>query len=429
MVSRMQEGIYYSTKPTIGNSFCILSLRAENPSKINEIGNTIDSVWNRLKKLKEGITADLDIDKKHRKIGNLTTLIAYGPHLFELSGSKRPRPLNFAERWIFKNPHPQGGGELLNGAGLCYSKNVVDNHLLGDHILIQFIADKEFYTNRAAVEVWKELYRQGKGNPSQLRITGLYQGFQRDDKRNWLGFHDGVSNLKMHERPHVILINSRNVDLQDKWTTYGTYLAFIRLSINMEMWETTTIKQQEKIIGRDKLTGCPLIKLDINGNSVKDSRCPVPGTTEIIDRGNEYFRDHPPYGITIDSKVLQHSHIGTIRPIDQIPLWDKKSLRIYRQGFEFLMPSKDSPNFVAGLNFVSFQNTPERLFRSLTYQHALSQHYQKHNVFASIPKLDQFTSVSVAGIFFVPPVVQNEPFPGSEIFFNASEMRHLSSDK
>ncbi len=49
----------------------------------------------------------------------------------------------------------------------------------------------------------------------------------------------------------------------------------------MELWEATTIKQQEKIIGRDRLTGCPLIRLDINGNPVKDSRCPVPGTTEI----------------------------------------------------------------------------------------------------------------------------------------------------
>ena len=418
----MQEGIYYRTKPTIGKSFCIVSLRAENPSKISEIGYTIGTIWNRLKKLKEGITADLDIDIKHRKVGNLTTLIAYGSRLFDLSGSKKERPTSFTEMWNFKDPDPTGGGDLLEGTGLCYSKKVLDNHLLRDHVLFQFIAENEFYTNRAAVEVWKEIYRQGKGNPSQLRISGLYQGFQREDKRNWLGFHDGVSNLKMHERPYVILINSRHLSSQDKWTTYGTYLAFIRISIDLERWEGATVKQQERIIGRHKLTGCPLIKLDIDGNPVKDSRCPVPGTTEIIDRGNEYFRDHPPYGITNESKILQHSHIGSTRPIDQIPFWDKKSLRIYRQGFEFLVPSKDPPNFDAGLNFVSFQNTPERLFRSLTYQQMI---YQKGTLLPSIPKLDQFTSVLVAGIFFVPPIAQNEAFPGSQIFFNTSEMRQL----
>jgi deferrochelatase/peroxidase EfeB len=210
MVSNIQEGIYFRAKPTIGNSFCIISLRADNPSKINEIGYAIGSIWNHLKKLKEGITADLDIDIKHRKVGNLTILVAYGSRLFEITGLKKVRPASFAGTWNFKEPNPKGGGYVIEGTDMRYSKEVIDNHLLHDHVLFQFIADNEFYTNRAAVEVWKELYKQEKkGNPSQMRITGLYQGFQRADKRNWLGFNDGVSNLKTHERPYVILINSR----------------------------------------------------------------------------------------------------------------------------------------------------------------------------------------------------------------------------
>ena len=290
MVPNVQDGIYFRAKPTIGNSSCIISLRAENASKINEIGYTIGKIWNRLKKLKEGIPADLDIDIKHRKIGNLTILIAYGSDLFDIPDSKKVRPASFAGRWNFKEPNPKGGGLLLEGSEICYSKEVFNNHLLRDHVLFQFIADNEFYTSRAAVEVWKELYREGKkGNDSQLRITGLYQGFQRADKRNWLGFHDGVANLKTNERPYVIFMNSRDLNTQDKWITNGTYLAFIRFVLNIKKWEDTPIERQEKIIGRHKLTGCPLVRLDERGRGIKDTRCPVPGTSEIINPGNEYF--------------------------------------------------------------------------------------------------------------------------------------------
>ena len=34
--------------------------------------------------------------------------------------------------------------------------------------------------------------------------------------------------------------------------------------------------------------------------------------------------------------------------------------------------------------------------------------------------------VSSAGIFFVPPVVQFEPFPGASIFFSSNEMNKIN---
>jgi Dyp-type peroxidase family len=423
MSSELQEGIYYRTKPSIGNSFCMLSLRAGNISNIGDIGRAIKGIWGHLAHLKKGITVDLQIDKKHRKIGNLTVLLAYGPKLFDLPGSKKIRPTSFSDNWNFKAPDPAGGGTLVEGSGMFYSPRVYANHLLGDHILFQFVADNEFYTKRACIEVWKELHRlEKKTGHSQLQITGLYNGFQRPDQRNWFGFHDGVSNLKTRERPYVISIGLRTLNSLDKWTANGTYLAFMRIPLNLEKWEDTSVSLQEIMIGRDKLTGCPLIRADKNKKPMKDSRCPVPGTTEIIDHGNEYFRDHPPYGTTRADNILQLSHIGATRPINRVPLWDKKSLRIYRQGFEFLITSKESPGFVAGLNFVSFQNTPERLLRALTYRHMIAQ---KTAELTSTPTLEQYMSVFVAGLFFVPPAIKNEPFPGAQIFFDKSELRNL----
>jgi deferrochelatase/peroxidase EfeB len=423
MSVELQEGIYYRAKPPIGNSLCVLSLRSENASHIAEIGNALGLIWKHLEHLKKGITVDLDIDRKHRKIGNVTVLVAYGSSLFNVLGSQKKKPESFNEDWNFKAPISGGGGPILEGSSINYSTMTFDNHLLTDHLIFQFIADSEFYTKRAAVEVWKVLHKLEKiGGNAPLRITGMYTGFQRADHRNWLGFHDGVSNIRSRERPYVISINSKYLSSVDKWALRGTYIGFMRIAFNLAKWEDTNVEEQEILIGREKLTGCPLIRIGKNNKPVKDPRCPVPGTSEVIDPGNENFREHPLYGTGRQDNILRYSHIGRTKPAERVPIWDMKSARIYRQGFEFLGPSNDNVGFVAGLNFISFQNTPERLFRALTYQHKIM-----HNglVSASLPNLDQFMSVLAAGIFFVPPKVKDEPFPGAQIFFNRLEMRNF----
>lgn len=424
---KLQEGIYYTSRAAPGKSFCIVSLRAKDSGEVGVLGFLLYGIFKRLAKLKLGLIEDLELNIKHRKMGNLTVLLGYGPKLFDLPGSKKSRPFFLADNWNFKTPNPSGGGQIIDTANVCYSPSVTVNHLLLDHVILQLIADNEFYTKRAVLEVWKELRKQEKSlGHMLLNITGIYSGFQRDDQRSWLGFHDGVSNLTPREREHVILINSRSSYHQDRWTFNGTYLAFMRMSIDLNKWDNTPRDFQEIIIGRDKLTGCPLIRVDKNNKPVKDSRCPVPGTSEIIDRGNEHFRNHPPYTTNPNTMVLQMSHIGSTRPIDKIPIWDRKSLRIYRQGFDYLERTNDYPGFDVGLNFVSFQNTPERLHRALTYQHMISQRGTANK---SIPKLEQFISVSAAGIFLVPPLGQYEPFPGAQIFFSSSDMKNISSQQ
>src|SRR4030095_1571902 len=240
MSFELQEGIYYHSKPKIGNSFCIVTLRSNDNSHIDEIGKITYRIWNRLQDLKKGVTADLDLDLKHRKMGNLSVLIGYGSKIFEMVGSKKTRPLDFYENWNFKSPDTGGGGILVHGSEMTYSSNVFENHLLHDHVLFQFIAENGFYTARAAVEIWKELHKwKKKTGSTPLRITGIYTGFQRADQRNWQGFHDGVSNLKSRERPYVISINSRYLRPQDRSTLHGTYLVFIRIALDLELWEDT----------------------------------------------------------------------------------------------------------------------------------------------------------------------------------------------
>lgn len=43
------------------------------------------------------------------------------------------------------------------------------------------------------------------------------------------------------------------------------------------------------------------------------------------------------------------------------------------------------------------------------------------------PNLENFMSVFAAGIFFVPPLARNEPFPSAQIFFDLSKIKSKDS--
>jgi deferrochelatase/peroxidase EfeB len=423
-MQQIQEGIYYKRYPTIGNSLSIILLRSKEDADAVDVGNTIRGLWNNLQNLKNGIVKDLEVDFSHRLSGELSVLIAYGSSIFKLKSIRKTRPVDFDDRWLFDAPNPDGGGALVKGSDLSYGPQVYENHALDDHVLLQIIGKSEFFTNRAVVEVWRDLNRSNKSNGrSGLKISRVYTGFFRPDKRNWLGFHDGVSNMTGLQRQYAIARNPNQLSVSDKWLYNGTYISFIRISTDLNKWDDLKRETQEIVIGRDKLTGCPLIGVDKKGRPIKDGRCPVSGTTEVVDTGNEYFRDHPAYGrqlnlkSTVSDEVLENSHIGSTRPIDRIPIWDKRSFRIFRQGFEFLDTNSTNGSFSVGLNFISFQNSPERLFRTLTY-------FQKLQATPSQSQkqvhLNDFSSVMAGGIFLVPPQNDNELFPGETMLVDPS---------
>ena len=68
--------------------------------------------------------------------------------------------------------------------------------------------------------------------------------------------------------------------------------------------------------------------------------------------------------------------------------------------------------FRAGLNFVSFQDTPARVLRMLTAGGWLGGANFGGDE-QRLPELANLLSVYGAGIYFVPPVVPDEPFPGA----------------
>ncbi len=425
MKGSLQNGIYYQREPRIGNSLCVLFLRSSENANAVDIGNTLEGLWVRLKELKKGIIDGLDVNPSKRSSGNLSILIGYGPKIFSLDGVTKTKPIDFDDRWMFQEPNPKGGGPILNESRISYADDLNYNSALSDHIIIQFIADTDFHTSRALVETWKALRRLNKETvpKKSLQISSYYSGFQSVTGRGLLGFHDGVSNIKSSERLEAIAIKP-NKARQDLWTVNGTYLAFMRISINLVSWEEMSTEEQEITIGRDKETGCPLIGIDQYGKPIKDARCPIVGTYEVTDKGNEYYREFSRYGSNIlprniSGKALLHSHIATTGPKKKDSGQYHPSNRIFRQGFEFLESSDSLPGFKSGLNFVSFQNSPENFFKSLTYRHV--EKLMPKDKLKAMPSLNDFFSVHSAGLFLVPPTEIGEKFPGSEIFFSSNK--------
>lgn len=133
------------------------------------------------------------------------------------------------------------------------------------------------------------------------------------------------------------------------------------------------------------------------------------GTTDVLQKGNEDFRAQR------FPDPFAHSHIQRANANRrQYPRFATSS-RIFRQGFEFLETLDRPPYFQAGLNFVSFQDSPERLHSILTRDGWLRGTNFGGDP-ASAPAGSWLLSVRAAGMFIVPPVVEAEGFPGSSIF-------------
>jgi Dyp-type peroxidase family len=411
VVGKLQEGIYYAPGTRPGKFFGLLLLRAARGLEARQVGESFGILWDVYQDLKRGKVRDLpghDVPS-----GDLTVLVGYGANVFNVPKASRSLPSDLGRFGVFRSPLPTGGGPLLKGSGLWYANDVRANPATED-VAVQFIAETQLAVDRAIVETWKML--QDITDPATgaapLLITSFYTGFQRDDGRSWLGFHDGVSNLKSKDRLGVISIEPSAAQ-EEQWTEGGTYLAFLRLGIDLTSWRKLDRRQQELMVGRDKLTGCSLVGLDGSGNPVAEKGCPVSGTREIDVSGdpNQPFLEPPNTAVA----TLRQSHVQRANRHVADP--DRRnSLRVFRQGYEFLEPSDAAPGFRAGLNFVSFQDTPERLFRMLTQPGWLGGTNFGGDPEHQLPGMTRLLTVRAAGVFLVPPISEEEPFVGSSIF-------------
>jgi deferrochelatase/peroxidase EfeB len=394
MDERFQEGLFHRSGQRPGPCFTLLFLRAAPGATARQVGGAFAELWGRYQRLKEGRLPDLE--PATVPPGNLSVLVGYGLRAFKLPEAARPLPMELGPKHQFRPPQENGGGLFLRGSGLAYDTDVLENRAAED-IALQFIGDTQLAVHRAVVETWKFLFDAGPRAP--LLMKGFFQGFSREDGRSWIDFHDGVSNLKSSERAAVMAIKPGA--REDAWTEGGTYLAFMRLGVDLAAWRRVAEPQQELLVGREKRGGCPFASRDASGRGVPVAGCEGPAGTD--------FHEPPSVG----DEVLRVSHVQRANHHER-DFAAVNSLRIYRQGYEFLEPLESG--FRAGLNFVSFQDSPERLFRMLTTAGWLGGTNFGGDPASTPTDLKSLLRVRAGGVFLVPPVVSAEPFPGASLF-------------
>ena len=348
MSDRIQEGIYFRSRERPAPCWRLLLLEVVPGSAAADVRDAIGAIVGMLRALRAGRVRELrgqpaeGVEATRATFDGLAALVGYGRSFFghDPPLTTEPRP----EFLAYLQPFP--------------AIPIADRYTPAGEtdVALQLTGATPAAVNRAAVEVWKLI--EDKRLP--LAATASYDGFGRPDGRGWLEFHDGVGNMLSRERLAAIAARP-----DPRWMGGGTYMAFLRLRVDLRGWRALDRGRQELAVGRDKLTGDPL---------TGDPRLEVSHMRRA--NQNRGSSDSP------------------------------AALRIYRQGYDFIATvGPDGPE--VGLNFVSFQSD----LQTLQHLMHLPRWLGDANFGGDAPPL---LSLLAGGFYAVPP--RARPFPGASLF-------------
>jgi deferrochelatase/peroxidase EfeB len=248
---------------------------------------------------------------------NLTVTFGFGPNLFERRGlglgARRPAAL--------KPIPPLPGDELSrleSGGDLC----------------VQACADDP----QVAFHAIRNLARIGRGAVA-MRWSQL--GFGRASStsraqptpRNLMGFKDGTANIHAEDEATMRRFVWLGEGERPGWMRGGSYMVTRRIRMLLEVWDRSSLEDQEQTIGRAKYSGAPL-----------------GGHEEFEPLDLDAVRDGQPL-------IPEDSHVRLASPSDA------GGERILRRGYSFTDGVDESlGELEAGLFFICFQRDPERQF-------------------------------------------------------------------
>jgi Dyp-type peroxidase family len=369
MSDRIQEGVYFRSGERPAPCWRLLLLRVVPGAAPADVRDALGRVLRMLAALRAGTVRELrgqpaaGVQATRDTFEGLAALAGYGRSLFDHDQplTTRPRP-EFLARLAAFPALPRD--ERHTDAGEA-------------DVALQLTGATPAAVNRAAVEVWKLI--EDKSLP--LQAAASFDGFGRPDGRGWLEFHDGVGNMPSHERLAAI-----QAPAHPRWMAGGTYMAFLRLRVDLSVWRALDRAGQELAVGRGKLTGNPL---------ARNRRGAVAAAG-----GADRF-DPPAAG----DPLLASSHVHRAnrnRGSSDSPA----ALRIFRQGYDFIDGiGPDGPEL--GLNFVSFQAD----LQTLQHLMHLPGWLGDSNFGGAAPP---FVSLLAGGLYAVPP--RARPFPGASLF-------------
>ncbi len=295
-------------------------------------------------------------------VAGLTLTFGFGPSLFSTAGgSDRFGLLARKPAELVDLPHFAGddldaiytGGDLCIQA--CANDPQVAVHAIRNLTRLSF--------GRAALK-WSQL---GFGRTSSTSAS-------QTTERNLFGFKDGTANIKSENTADVASYVWADSNGSAQWMMGGSYLVARRIRMTLETWDRASLREQERVVGRDKAEGGPLSggkEFTAVDFTVKNS-----DGMNAIDANSHVARSHP-------------SH--------------NSGVQLLRRGYNFVDGNDALGRLNAGLFFISFQKSPEQFItiqRNLAKNDAMGE-YLKH---------------VGSGVFAIPPGVHPGSFIGSSLF-------------
>jgi deferrochelatase/peroxidase EfeB len=396
----LQEGIFFrqGERPPPCYRVALLNVRAGAPR--DGAAGAVERLWSMLGELeRNGVVRDLlgrpEEPPAPVPAGTFTSLIGFGASLFDpdrktpLTDRERP-PRLFSLRSL---PEPF--------ATIPWLTEPADNRGEAD-IALQFLGLNELAVTRPVVETWKLIVDEDL----PLEPIGSFGGLQRDDRRSWIDFHDGLSNLRSSQR--LVAIEAGR---EPAWMARGTYMALLRLAVDLPAWRRLTREQQEAVVGRDKLSGCPLERVEVTDGTLQPVLMPGCSADDSASPEERSRFEDPP---DVHDAIVGSAHIHRAnqnRGAPDIPA----NQRMYRQGYEFF-DSIGPEGPVLGLNFVSFQRELDRLLKILETPGWLGDVNFGGRSSATAPEPEPIVLMRLiaGGFYAVPP--RGDPFPGAALF-------------
>ncbi|MFD0051833.1 iron uptake transporter deferrochelatase/peroxidase subunit [Actinomycetes bacterium NPDC127524] len=292
---------------------------------------------------------------------NLTITFGVGPALFVKDGK---------DRYGLKHKQAKELKELP-----AFSLDALEDKWSGGDICIQACADDL----QVAFHAVRNLVRIARG---KAVIRWAQTGFQRSKQadygketpRNLFGFKDGTVN------PDVKKSRDMNSEVfvtpgSDKdWMVNGSYMVVRRIQMFIEVWDRTTLKEQEKTFGRHRDSGAPL------------------GSLREFDKADFEKKDENGQSIIPAASHMRSAH------------GDGKQ-QILRRAYSYAdgMDPKTG-SFDAGLLFICFQKSPSKQF--IPIQERLAKN----------DKLNEYTVHRGSAIFACLPGIKQGGYIGETLF-------------
>ncbi len=255
---------------------------------------------------------------------NLTLTFGMGASFFDKLGLAAQKPAALADLPTFTGDQ-------------------IDPAVSGGDLCIQACADDP----QVAVHAVRNLVRTGFGTTA---VKWSQLGFGRTSStstaqatpRNLFGFKDGTNNLKA-EDPDA-LRDQVWVQPGDgpAWHDGGTFLVARRIRMHIEIWDRTSLTEQERVFGRTKGQGAPIGKrteFDAADFSAKgtDGKPVIDGSAHV--------------------RLASAQALGGVQ--------------ILRRGYNFVDGSDGQGHLDAGLFFLAYMRDPQKQF--VPMQRALAQ--------------------------------------------------------